>query len=217
MYLEEILVFIRSGSNIVFTMSGIEVTGLVLGAFPLLLSALEKNREASQVFGDWYKVRKVYENCLMWVKAEYALFDSNIRGFLEPILGDTAKLEELLANPYGEDWRSDSLASEIKDFKYLPVSYESYIEVMQEFHNHMVALAEELGIDKPSFQQKIKVSDQLIYSAARTTKQGWVAGRCKLRQGTKRRSRPSSVPMASNQIQREQKTSSGSACGSPEM
>ncbi|KAG7008119.1 hypothetical protein G7Y79_00007g022440 [Physcia stellaris] len=137
-------------------MSGIEVAGLVLGAFPLLLSALEKNREASQVFGDWYKVRKVYENCLMWVKAEYALFDSNIRGFLEPILCDTAKLEELLANPYGEDWRSDSLASEIKDFKYLPVSYESYIEVMQEFHNHMVALAEELGIDKPSFQQKIK-------------------------------------------------------------
>ena len=143
--------------TITLDMSGIEVAGLLLGAFPVLVSALEKTRDALQMLDDWRKVRKIYENYLMWVK-EYVLFDRNIRCFLEPILCDNVRLEELLANPYSEDWQSDSLIADIDDFKYLPQAYQSYIDIMQEFHGYMISLAAELGIDKPAFQERMIVS-----------------------------------------------------------
>ena len=171
--------------------------GLVLGGFPLLLGALKKNREALEIFDDWYKVRKVYESCLSQVKAEHVLFDYNIRGFLEPILCDNAKLEELLANPYSGEWRSESLASEIKDFKYLPMAYESYIAIMQEFHNTMIALGKELGMDKASFQRKMMVNRATINSKLQSTDSVRDAGKqYEFRQAPRRLTRNHRVRMA---------------------
>ena len=139
-----------------FAMSGIEVAGLILGAFPLLLSALEKNREAYQVFGDWWKTRKTYRNCSKWVQAEQELFELHLRNFLAPVLADSAILDELLADPYGEQWRSESLADRLKDF--LPTNFSSCISVMQDFHENMIALGRELGVDKQAFQRAMNVS-----------------------------------------------------------
>ena len=140
-------------------MSGIEVAGLVLGAFPVLLSALEKNQEAYQVFGDWWKIRKRYESCLKWVQAEYDLFELNLRNLLDPVLADTAMLDELLADPYGKQWHSESLADDLR--KFLPTNFSNCISMMQEFHEHMIALGRELGMDKQAFQRAMTVSHDL--------------------------------------------------------
>ena len=139
-----------------FAMSGIEIAGLILGAFPLLLSALEKNQEACQVFGDWWKIRKPYESCLKWVQAEHDLFELNLRNLLDPMLADTAMLDELLADPYGKQWRSESLADELRNF--LPTNFSNCISMMERFHEHMIALGRELGMDKQAFQRAITVS-----------------------------------------------------------
>ncbi|KAL8792354.1 MAG: hypothetical protein Q9195_005057 [Heterodermia aff. obscurata] len=136
-------------------MSGIEVAGLILGAFPLLLSALEKNQEAYQVFGDWWKIRKPYESCLKWVHAEHDIFELNLRNLLDPVLADTALLDELLANPYGTEWHSESLADGLRNL--LPTNFSNCISIMQEFHEHMIALGRELGMDKQAFQRVMTI------------------------------------------------------------
>lgn len=139
-----------------FAMTGIEVAGLVLGAFPLLLSAIEKNHEAHQIFGDWWKIRKRYRSCSKWVQAEHDLFEDHIRNLLNPVLVDTAMLDELLADPYGQKWRSESLASDLRDV--LPTNFSSCIFMMEQFHENMIALGRELGIDKQAFQRAVNVS-----------------------------------------------------------
>ena len=139
-----------------FAMTGIEVAGLILGAFPLLLTALEKNEEAYQVFGDWWDTRKTYKHCLRWVLSEHELFEFNLRNLLDPMLADTAMLDELLADPYGEQWSSESLADDFRNF--LPTNFSNCISMMQEFHETMIALGRELGVDKQAFQRAMNVS-----------------------------------------------------------
>lgn len=137
-------------------MSGIELAGLVLGAFPLLLGALEKNKEACGMLGDWWKVCKHYQVCLKEVKAEYNIFKMNLRSLLNPVLQDSTVLDQYLADPYGEHWQSESLSDSMKQL--LPTEYESYIDKMETFHNHMIALGQELGINKQAFQDRVAVS-----------------------------------------------------------
>lgn len=137
-------------------MSGLELAGLVLGAFPVLLGALKKNKEACEMLGDWWKVCKHYELCLKEVKAEYNMFKMNLRSLLNPILEDSTVLEQFLTDPYGEHWQSESISNSMKQL--LPTVYESYFDKMETFHNHMIALGHELGINKQAFQHRIAVS-----------------------------------------------------------
>ena len=137
-------------------MTGIEVAGLILGAFPLLLTALEKNQEAYQLFGDWWDTRTTYKRCLGWVSSEHDLFKLNLKNLLNPMLANTAMLDELLADPYGEQWSSESLADDFRN--YLPTNFSNCISMMQEFHETMIALGRELGVDKQAFQRAMIVS-----------------------------------------------------------
>lgn len=41
-------------------MSGVEAAGLVLAAFPLLISALEHYRESAEVLKDWWRYKREY-------------------------------------------------------------------------------------------------------------------------------------------------------------
>ena len=146
-------------------MSGIEVAGLILGAFPLLISALEKNEEAKQAFRDWWKIRKPYESCLGFVQTEHDIFRMNIRKLLEPLLPDTARLDELFADPYGKEWSSESLAEKFQNL--LPTTFSVFIFVMREFHETMIALGRELGMNNQAFQRAMNVSLDLDNAVAR--------------------------------------------------
>lgn len=42
-------------------MSGFEVAGIVLGAFPLAIEALDRYREVAKRCGYWYKIRLEYQ------------------------------------------------------------------------------------------------------------------------------------------------------------
>ena len=134
-------------------MSGIEVAGLILGAFPLVISALKKHQEAAVVFGEWWEISRSYKECLRIVSVEQSMFDRNLKVLLAPILYDHSTLDELLADPFGVQWRSESLAASLEDL--LPTSYGIYIGIIQDFHSLMVALGHELGLGKQYFQRRI--------------------------------------------------------------
>lgn len=45
-------------------MSGIEVAGLVLGAFPIVVEALEDYRELFGALKSWWRFQRTFEVCL---------------------------------------------------------------------------------------------------------------------------------------------------------
>lgn len=137
-------------------MSGIEIAGLVLGAFPLLMTALQKHKEAARILGDWWNIRRPYKECMSIIRVEHFFFVHYTRTLLGRLLYDASSLEELLANPFSDQWRSESLTSSLRDL--LPTSYEIYISVIEDYHTRMVALGRELGLEHHHFQRRIAVS-----------------------------------------------------------
>ena len=137
-------------------MSGIEVAGLVLGAFPLLVAALEKHKEAARLVGDWWNIRRPYKECMKIISIEHLFFVHYTRTLLGRLLYDSSSLEELVADPFSDRWRSESLTSSLRDL--LPTSYEIYIGIIEDYHTRMVALGRELGLEHHHFQCRIAVS-----------------------------------------------------------
>lgn len=140
-------------------MSGIEIAGLILGAFPLLIAALEKHKEAAVALGDWWKIRQIYQECIRLINCERTLFDQNLRGLLGPVLYDHSTLDELVTDPFGEQWRSESLAASLEDL--LPTSHEIYIGIIKDFHRYMMAIGLELGLENQHFQRRMNVISHL--------------------------------------------------------
>ena len=134
-------------------MSGIEIAGLVLGAFPLLLEALDKNREAAEMLADYWNVDKQCEDFGISVNAEYILFEMVLKKFLKPVLGEGSNVDEFIDDPFGDQWDLGDLTSRLRE-KMPRRRYECYIDKINEFHKYMVALGKELGVSEDMFQQK---------------------------------------------------------------
>ena len=134
-------------------MSGIEIAGLVLGAFPLLLEALEKNREAAEMLADYWKVDKQCEDFGISVNSEYILFEMILRKFLKSVLGESSNVDEFIDDPFGDHWDLGDLTSRLRE-KMPQRRYECYLDKINEFHKYMVALGKELGVSEEMFQRK---------------------------------------------------------------
>jgi hypothetical protein len=59
-------------------MSGIEIAGLVLGAFPLLIYALEKNRQGAEGVSDWWRIQRTHKKCHQELSYHQILFEGNV-------------------------------------------------------------------------------------------------------------------------------------------
>ena len=134
-------------------MSGIEVAGLVLGAFPLALSALGKYRETAETLAIFWKIRREYKAWTQNLNICKLVFEQNIEEFLLPLIVDDEELDELIKQPGGEKWRDPELEGRLR--QRLPKSYDLYLEIIDRIHDVMKDITRELGIERPDFQSKI--------------------------------------------------------------
>jgi hypothetical protein len=95
-------------------MSGIEIAGLVLGAFPILLYALESYRESAEIFGDWWRVKSVYSKCKQELRYHQLLYEYNIERFLLPLVADDEELRRLMNDPAGAAWEDPRLEEKLQ-------------------------------------------------------------------------------------------------------
>lgn len=102
-------------------MSGIEIAGLVLGAFPLLIFALESYRESSEVIGNWYRIQRPYRHSVRTIGIQEVQFERNLERFLLPLVVDDAEFKVLMEDPAGKGWEDPDLESRLRTR--LPGSY----------------------------------------------------------------------------------------------
>lgn len=129
-------------------MSGVEIAGLVLGSFPLLISALEHYRNGAETMLKWHNFRHAYKKCRRDLRFYEYWFDQTLRQCLLPLVVDDNELEELINDPTGEAWRDSHL--EAKLAARLPQSYSLYLEIVLEIFEMMEKLKDELGIERSS-------------------------------------------------------------------
>ena len=124
-------------------MSGFEIVGVVLGAFPLLVSALEHYHDSARVLDDWWSFTRRFQKCQNKVNFLYLDFSSLLRQMLLPLVCDGTRIEALLANPNTSLWQDPSLEAALKD--QLRDTYIHYQQAIEEVNEIMQKLKHELG------------------------------------------------------------------------
>jgi hypothetical protein len=138
-------------------MSGVEVAGFVLAAFPLAISALEHYRETAETLGIFWKIRREHKTWMHSLKIGRLAFEQNLEQFLLPLIADEDELQQLIADPDGPAWKNPELEKRLR--RRLPKSYDLYLESIDHIKDVMEDLKHELGIDKAGFQSKVSEDD----------------------------------------------------------
>lgn len=132
-------------------MSGVEVAGLLLGAFPLLISALEHYRQGAEVLEDWWHIRKEYKKCKNEIKVQELAFEDNLERLLLPLIVDDDEIAALIAKPGDMKWKDTKLEDKLK--RRLPKSYDLFLDTIYDIKSTMDDLKEELGFGREAFQE----------------------------------------------------------------
>lgn len=123
-------------------MSGIELAGLVLGAFPLAIAALEKYGEAARRFGMFLYIRAEYKHWKDDLRFHDIAFKRHLKQLLLPLVFDDGTIKELLLDPGSEAWRDAQIDRLLR--KRLNEAHELYMgyitgirQVLQEIEKHL--------------------------------------------------------------------------------
>ncbi|KAI0553066.1 hypothetical protein F4679DRAFT_591275 [Xylaria curta] len=138
-------------------MSGLEIVGVVLGAFPLLIEAFEKYEEVSRRYGFWRRIRPEYRKCTHDLKYHSDVFRMNLRQLLLPQLVDDDIIEKMISDPGGLEWKVPEMADMLR--ARLQKSHSMYLEIMNRFQETMDDLREELAVESATVQRKMDGTD----------------------------------------------------------
>jgi hypothetical protein len=134
-------------------MSGLEVAGVVLGAFPLIISGLEHWRDMAKVSGFFWRIRKEYTKCRSDVKYQKIMFQRNMKELLLPMVAE-AEINELLNDPGGAKWTNNQTLQDQLEGR-LQESYGVYTGVIEHMKETIDALRKELCFDDASVQSRL--------------------------------------------------------------
>ena len=137
-------------------MSGFEVAGVVLGAFPLAISALDKYREVATRLGLFFKIQLEYKKWRDDLEMHQLLFTRHLKQLLLPLVADDDKIKVLLAAPGGDSWKDPSISSLLE--QRLRESYKLYFGYIKGIERVMEEINHELAVDSSSVQERLNAS-----------------------------------------------------------
>ncbi|KAK5741773.1 hypothetical protein LTR17_003764 [Elasticomyces elasticus] len=151
-------------------MSGLEIIGLVLGAFPLAISALEHWREAADVLRLMNNFEQDWGKTLDDIKDEYLDYQLNLKILLLPLVCDE-KLDEdqldlLLSDSSHRDWKNEDLTRALSARS--DIAHVRFMETMQSLQQLVWKLLILLGVDKPRTQARLRAAEDLAPQDPRT-------------------------------------------------
>lgn len=149
-------------------MNGAEVAGLVLGAFPLLISALEHYRECAEVIGCWRDIKGEYRDLKRRIGCIEVVYERTLDKLLFPLVGSDEELASLKAQPNSISWKEPTLERRLKA-RFAPSvkAYNLFLDTMSAMEETMKELQDKLGYDRSSFQARVvRLAIVLIHVAA---------------------------------------------------
>lgn len=131
---------------------GIEVAGLVLGAFPIALEVLDRYKEVAKRFRFWYKIAAEHKKCDSQIKYQRLVYIHNLKSLLLPLAGlDDVRIDELINDPGGTAWADAEVTRVLR--RRLADSYELYLQFMDDFKESLDAMNRELAFDPATRKQ----------------------------------------------------------------
>jgi hypothetical protein len=142
--------FAAGAVDTTFAMSGIEVAGLVLGGFPLLISALEH----------LVKLRTFRRECqkdLNRLRDIQLVYRESMRTLLIPLQYDgtldATEIELLLNDPSSQGWNDLDVQNEVS--RRLGNFKDSYFQILQDMNHTISKLAKASKVEDARFQASL--------------------------------------------------------------
>lgn len=127
-------------------MSGLEIAGLVLGAFPVAIGVLGIYKEAAKRLRFWYRISAEHKICDAQLGFHLVEYRNNLKNLLLPVAGlDDKHIDDLLKDPTGKCWAEARTSAILKER--LGDSWEIYLQCISEFREWMEAMNRELAFD----------------------------------------------------------------------
>lgn len=125
-------------------MSGIEVAGLVLGGFPLLISAAEHYKEGFEPLRKWKRFRSQFIGFIDAVDIEKGMFDATLEEFLISADVHEDKLQSFMTDPNYDGWHSEELVEVLRSR--LGSSYPVFMSTIRTLNETMADLQDILSL-----------------------------------------------------------------------
>ncbi|KAK6851946.1 hypothetical protein PG995_012071 [Apiospora arundinis] len=156
-------------------MSGIELAGLVLGAFPIALWGLEQYRDVAKQMGFWFQIRSEYQRSAEELAYHRLSFESNLKLLLLPVVDDDDLLEDMMSEPGGPAWKNAAIQKALE--KRLQKSYTLYLAILADMERVMKDLSKELATENEHVQAKVGGSHDHEHNTSKESLQSSKAGR----------------------------------------
>jgi hypothetical protein len=128
-------------------MSGIEIVGLLLGAAPLLISAIEHYNDGLDPLKAFIQWKGKLSQALRDLWHQHNLYYMTLCILLKEIT-TAAELHDMMTNPRSSLWKSGEIGQRIQTK--LGVGYMGYLSTIEEIEDTMTTLSSHLNIDRAS-------------------------------------------------------------------
>jgi hypothetical protein len=129
-------------------MSGFEIAGVVLGAFPILCDAFKDLRDRYKDVQTWWQFEREFEDFVSDVWREYIAFSQMIDILVEPLVNLTDEEREMLqSNPQSVLWAAPHVQTELEQRIHAKY-YKWFRTQLMDINNNINALHGLLPIGK---------------------------------------------------------------------
>ena len=125
-------------------MSGIEIAGLVLGSFPIILNCLDYYREGFEPLEEWWSFRTHFIAFVDDINHQMMRYNGNMTRLLDPVIVDNDSLTSLVQNAKDPRWTDGSLTDLLE--QRLPSQSERFLRIIQRMEGEISSLKKLLGI-----------------------------------------------------------------------
>lgn len=125
-------------------MSGIEVAGLILGSFPIILNCLDYYREGFEPLEEWWCFRTHFIAFVDDINHQMMRYNGNMTRLLDPIAVDNDSLTTLVRDARDPRWTDGSLTPLLK--QRLASELGRFLRIIQRMEEEIRGLKRLLGI-----------------------------------------------------------------------
>jgi hypothetical protein len=125
-------------------MSGLEIAGAVLGALPLIISALEHYATGVRTAKRFWRYKSVMEDLITQIDTQHGIFINTLELLLWGLV-TVEQMTDLLIEPGGDGWRDAKLNSKLRDR--LRSAYDVYFRNVDRLNKSLVMIMGKLALD----------------------------------------------------------------------
>jgi hypothetical protein len=125
-------------------MSGLEVAGVVLGALPLVISALEHYANGINTAKRFWRYKSEVRSLILQVNTERGIFVNTLEQLLVGIVR-IEHMSDLLTSPGGAAWCQTGIDVKLKER--LRGAYEIYVDNVRGMEQSLERMMEKLALD----------------------------------------------------------------------